>query len=172
MVPRTCFGTKKAQVTLTLKDCWVTKMKWQNHLQELLQLLSGYMPDYIVISGSCGKTVYCWHLQQSAIIIRCNYTQTYQYLHFTSVVTAWAITWLTVSSLCSLVTIRVTDGTGRGYSAGFGELWQCLFVCSLLSAAVLVQIRLAIKWLLNISTDYHFVFNCTEWIIYVEGRGY
>jgi len=71
------------------------------------------MPDYVVNSGSCGKTVYCWHLQQSALIIRCNYTLTHQYLHFTSLVTAWAFTWLIVSCLYTLVIIRVTDGTGR-----------------------------------------------------------
>jgi len=167
MVPRTCFGTKRAQVAITFKNHWVTKMKWRNHMQELLQLFSGHMPNYIVSSGSCGKTVYCWHLQQSALIIRCNYTLTHQYLHSTSLVTTWDFTWLIVSCLCSLVIIRVTDGAGRAYSAGFGELWQCHFVCSLFSAAVLVQICLVIKWLLNISTDCHFVFNCTEWIIII-----
>jgi len=147
MVPRTCFGTKQGQVAITLKNYWVTKMKWRSHLQELLQLFSGHMSDYIVNSGSCGKTGYCWHLQQSAHIIPCNYTQTHQYSHSASLVIAWAIMWLIVSCLCSLVIIRVTDGTGRAYSAGFGELCQCHFVCSLLSAAVLVQIWLAIKWL-------------------------
>jgi len=83
-------------------------------------------------------------LQQSALIIRCNYTLTHQYLLFTSLVTAWVFTWLIVSCLYNLVIIHVTDGSGRAYSAVFGDLWPCHFVCSLLSAAVLVQIWLAI----------------------------